>query len=220
MTNATLILRKSLSPAQQAKRLALLQAAEELAAEGGYEGASMSAVAEMAGVSRATAYLYFASKDHMLVQLNVELGKRSTWMIAEQEHVLGSAASRADLLRKLVRDMVEEGLQKPRLLSAVMSTVTSPEPAVVSTFEELQDLMHERFRVLLDHDEALPEQARTRAAILRQVFNSCLIELSTGLLAKQDAFRQLDTTIALLCQEVLGLTGLAGGDRQDPNASS
>jgi AcrR family transcriptional regulator len=198
--NSLLVLQKSLSPAQQERRMALLRAVEALAIEGGYAGASLSAVAEHAGVSRPTVYQYFSSKDHLLAELNIVLGERFTWIVNEQ--VLDTPDSRRELLRRLVRDMVEDGLRKPRLLSAVLATVSSPEPAVVTACQELQSLMHQRFHRVLEAGSVSPDEAHTRAAILRHVFSSCLIGLSTGQLERDEALRQLDATIELICVDL------------------
>ena len=72
---------RPLSPAQSATRRRLLDAAQSLATEGGYEAVGMREVAARAGVSSATAYTHFASRDHLLVELLSELAEATIKLI-------------------------------------------------------------------------------------------------------------------------------------------
>lgn len=54
------------SPKGQQTRAAIADAAQELFLERGYDGTTMRAVADRAGVSLGNAYYYFASKDHLV----------------------------------------------------------------------------------------------------------------------------------------------------------
>ena len=78
---ATTVAGRPLSATQAATRRRLLDAARELAAEGGYEAVSMRAVAERAGVSPPTAYQYFASRDHVLVEVLSDLAAGTTALV-------------------------------------------------------------------------------------------------------------------------------------------
>jgi AcrR family transcriptional regulator len=55
-----------------AKRRAILAAAAEVFRESGFAGATMAAVSERAGASKATVYRYFNSKDDLFVTLMME----------------------------------------------------------------------------------------------------------------------------------------------------
>ncbi len=55
-----------------AKRRAILAAAAEVFRESGFTGATMAAVSERAGGSKATIYRYFSSKDDLFVTLMME----------------------------------------------------------------------------------------------------------------------------------------------------
>ena len=59
---------RQLTPAQQERRLAVIEAAMELATNGGYEAVVIKDVAARAGVSLGTLYRYFSSKDHLLAE--------------------------------------------------------------------------------------------------------------------------------------------------------
>lgn len=60
--------RRAGRPIDAGKRAAVLAAAQRLFLSNGFAGASMDAVAEMAGVSKLTAYKYFGSKQELFAQ--------------------------------------------------------------------------------------------------------------------------------------------------------
>lgn len=59
---------RPLTDRQAERRERVLRAAIDLAAEGGYDGVQMRAVAERADVALGTVYHYFSSKDHLLAE--------------------------------------------------------------------------------------------------------------------------------------------------------
>jgi len=61
--------RRRLTPRQVAVVEQLVEAAADEARQRGYEGVTVRAVARRAGVAPATAYTYFASKDHLLAEV-------------------------------------------------------------------------------------------------------------------------------------------------------
>lgn len=60
------------------KREAILQATLKLVSENGFHGTAMSKVAKEAGVSAGIIYHYFENKDALMVELYLELKKRSS----------------------------------------------------------------------------------------------------------------------------------------------
>lgn len=58
------------------KRNAIMEAALELIAEGGFHGAPMALIAERAGVGTGTIYRYFSGKDDLIVEICREIEKR------------------------------------------------------------------------------------------------------------------------------------------------
>lgn len=67
-----------LSPTQAATRARMIDAAVALATERGYDGFTMRDVAGHADISPATAYLYYGSKDAVLVDALIERGVQSS----------------------------------------------------------------------------------------------------------------------------------------------
>ncbi len=64
--------RERLTAKQVARRARVVDAALELAAEGGYDAVQMRDVATRAGVALGTIYRYFSSKDELLAAALVE----------------------------------------------------------------------------------------------------------------------------------------------------
>jgi len=106
MTPGAEVVTRPISAAQAATRHRLLDAARELATEGGYEAVGMRNVAARAGVSAPTAYQYFSSKDHLLVDLLVELVGQTTATLAARPRAGLSPVERAvATLRRAVRNL-------------------------------------------------------------------------------------------------------------------
>ena len=84
---------ETLTANQAARRGRVLDAALELAAEGGYDAVQMRDVAARAQVALGTIYRYFASKDHLLAACQVELWR------AQSDRLVDAAARRGRIRR-------------------------------------------------------------------------------------------------------------------------
>ena len=105
MTPGAEVVTRPISAAQAATRRRLLDAARELATAGGYEAVGMRNVAARAGVSAPTAYQYFSSKDHLLVDLLVELvGETTTTLSARPRPGLSPVDRAVATLRRAVQN--------------------------------------------------------------------------------------------------------------------
>ncbi len=94
MSDAAVIIRP-LSATQATTRRRLLDAARELATADGYDAVTVRTVAAAAGVSAPTAYQYFTSKDHVLVDVLVDLVGDTTGSLADHPVAGDTAADRA-----------------------------------------------------------------------------------------------------------------------------
>jgi AcrR family transcriptional regulator len=127
MTAAAQVVTRSLSPTQAATRRRLIEAARDLATEGGYEAVGMRAVAARAGVSAPTAYLYFSSKDHLLVDLLVLLVEETTAELAAHP---SRARSPIERTVATLRRAVENVERTPNLYIAATRAFISGSPEV------------------------------------------------------------------------------------------
>lgn len=109
---------RTVDPVQHAaRRAAILDAAEAVIAERGYESASIADVLESAGISKGAFYHYFDSKEALLVGL---LTSRVDRWAALVDEAIASAASPVDRLRSLVHALtVAKTADRSLLISAM-----------------------------------------------------------------------------------------------------
>jgi len=118
---------ETLTPNQAARRDRVLDAALNLAAEGGYDAVQMRDVAARAQVALGTIYRYFSSKDHLLAACQLELWREMATRFDQRPPVGSSAAERViDLLERAMRAAERE----PQRTAALVTASASPDPAV------------------------------------------------------------------------------------------
>ena len=96
---------------REARRRSLVDAAEELLEHWSIEDVSMNRVADRAGVAKGTVYLYFATREELLIA--VWEREHASWLEAVSEIVRRSDGTVSD--RHLVDAVVETALARPRL---------------------------------------------------------------------------------------------------------
>lgn len=131
---ATVVLRP-LSSTQAATRRRLLDAARALATTEGYEGVTVRSVAKAAGVSAPTAYQYFTSKDHLLVDVLVDLVGDTTGSLA-QRPVQGRTL--ADRATATLRRAVANVERAPRLYVALTRAYLTGGPDVAHARDAME----------------------------------------------------------------------------------
>jgi AcrR family transcriptional regulator len=178
----TLTLSRRLSAAQAQRRAAAIEAARALAREGGYAAVTMQAVADRAGVGRATLYRYFASKDHLLAEVVVAWGADLTAALRAQPP---AAAAPAERVAEVLVRVLEAARAEPRLSAAVLASATSPDPEAIQAGRRFSSLIRDYLAVALG-DETAPEREEL-AALLGHVFFSCVLHMTSGRLAPDEA---------------------------------
>lgn len=115
---------------QAVRRKRVLDAAVELAADGGYEAVQMRDVADRAKVALGTLYRYFPSKDQLLV---AALGERAALLeqrLRQRPAAGDTPADRViDVLRRASRALERE----PRVTAAMVTALSSPDADAAST---------------------------------------------------------------------------------------
>jgi len=106
------------------KRLRILQAAQQLVVQGGFNEAPVSAIAELAGVGTGTVYRHFGSKQQLLAEVVDAVSQRELDVVAAEAAAPGSAAQR---LERAVRLFGARALQGRRLAYALMAEPLDPE---------------------------------------------------------------------------------------------
>jgi len=98
------------------KRRRILDAAVEVFSERGFHLATVSDVARAARVGKGTLYLYFDSKEALLVALLDELVDRLLWIL---DRVLAEGASLREAVHRLVDEQIGDGPVDARLLRLI-----------------------------------------------------------------------------------------------------
>lgn len=98
------------------RRAAIIEAAIEVFARKGFFGAKVSEIAETAGVADGTIYLYFKSKDEILISLFEE---KMEAIITDLEGMLAEIEDPRDKLRRYVVAHLELVASKPTLMQVL-----------------------------------------------------------------------------------------------------
>jgi len=187
---------RPLSSTQVATRRRLLDAARELAAEGGYDAVGMRALAERAGLSAPTAYQYFASRDHVLVELLVDLNVSTTSVITARPSRRRDPVERTvATLRRALR-VIE---QEPTLFVAMTRAYISGAPEVRHARGAMQSSMREWIDSALGGVEI--EDRDVVVAILESVWFSGVVGLVNGWRSPLEIGDDLERAVRLLLKE-------------------
>jgi AcrR family transcriptional regulator len=174
-TPVTEVVVRSLSPTQSATRRRLLDAARELASEGGYDAVGMRAVAARAGVSAPTAYLHFSSKDHLLVDVLVGLVGRTTETLSARPRRGRSPVDRAVATLRRALQNVEHA---PNLYIATTRAYISGTPEVAHARVAMESSIRRWVDLALGDTDVGDRHAVVR--ILEDVLFANMVGLVTG----------------------------------------
>jgi AcrR family transcriptional regulator len=107
------------TPRGHRTRSRLLDAAEAVFGELGYERASITAITQHAGVAQGTFYKYFPSKHAIFVELVRDFGSRMRHALAEATDALPAGSTRAEMERAGLRGFFQFALDHPGLYATV-----------------------------------------------------------------------------------------------------
>lgn len=143
---------ETLTRSQAARRGRVIDAAIELAAEGGYDAVQMRDVAARAQVALGTIYRYFSSKDQLLAAALVQWAAEMEVRLVQRPARGSTTADRVvEVLRRASRALEEN----PLLTSALVTAIASPDPAVRECQTDVSAIMVSLLSsVLTDVDEA------------------------------------------------------------------
>ena len=190
------VLEKKLTPRQAQRREAVINAAMELALEGGYEAVQMREVSTRAEVALGTVYRYFSSKDQLLV------GVLNEWVLELQRRV-DARPLRGDTPAERVHDVLRRALialdRSPMLTEALVTALTSVSAADPDAIAETQVVYENMQRLVAAAmgDEGPPE----RDAIIRiigSVWMAALIARTRGWAEPAEMRNDLEGALQLL----------------------
>src|SRR5262245_53098815 len=122
---ATVTIRRTLDARQLDVRTRILHAARQLINEQGHETVAMEAIAATAGVSRATMYRYFASKEHVVCDAALTWGHE---LAARIPQAIETAAAPDTAMDVAIEQVVREAASDLPMVRATMSSVLALGP--------------------------------------------------------------------------------------------
>jgi AcrR family transcriptional regulator len=143
-----------LTASQAARRRRMVEAAVQLAAEGGYDVVQMRDVASRADVALGTIYRYFESKDQLLGAALVEWAAALEQRLAQRPAVGATAEAQVvDVLRRACRSIE----RNQRLSSALITAVASPDGGIGRYQAEVREVLE---RILAGALEGIDQRQR------------------------------------------------------------
>jgi AcrR family transcriptional regulator len=184
---------ETLTPNQAARRNRVLEAAMDLAAEGGYDAVQMRDIAARAQVALGTIYRYFSSKDHLLAACQVELWRAMADYFTSHP---ATAAAPADRVVYVIERAMQGAEREPRRTAALVTASSSPDPAVRECQAEIMATMDRVLERAIGDIE--PERRAHVALTLRQVWFAWLLGWVNGWNDAATVSRELKATTRLL----------------------
>lgn len=163
----------------------LLVAAGEELRDAGHEALTIRTVAQRAGVSPATAYTYFASKNHLYAEL---------FLRAIRERPLPSFAGGAsDRVRALTDDMAAFLNDQPELAAAVRIALLGTDEEVAHLRVEIGMEFYHRFSTA-----AGPDAAPVLVEAMVLAFSGALLQAGVGLMTYSAMAERLADVMAVI----------------------
>jgi AcrR family transcriptional regulator len=184
---------RPLTRAQQARRQRVIDAAMALGLDGGYDAVQMRDVAARADVAMGTVYRYFTSKDHLLAATLVYWVEQLAVRIDQHPPQGDQPADR--VLEVLDRALRAMGRQ-PRLVAAVFTSLSSPDPAAVGCQQQITLLMEGIIAGAMG-EPAVPDMSE-RARMIGHVWYSALVGWINGWSTMARVHDELAVSVRLL----------------------
>jgi AcrR family transcriptional regulator len=127
--------------APDVRRQQLLDAAQDLILERGYEAMTISDVAEGAGVGKGTVYLYFSSKVEILEELKTRYWDRM--LVIARDATERRARTWRGRWRHMLEDLVAYGIAEDELFHALYGGTSRTD---IEPHEQLTDLIADLLR--------------------------------------------------------------------------
>jgi AcrR family transcriptional regulator len=186
VTSLSSLPRRSLNARQQETVEKLFVAAGEVLDEVGHEALTIRVVAARAGVSPATAYTYFASKDH----LYAEMFWRMLVQAPEPRLTGRSATTRLQQTAAHLADLITGS---PALAAAVTRSLLGTDPDVERLRLAIGTHWVDRFKGAIG-DDASPDLLMTLAF----TFSGALLQSGMGLLPPDQLGPSLERAVAVV----------------------
>jgi AcrR family transcriptional regulator len=174
------------SPRQADRVNKVLDAAVQMLRESSYSGITVRAVAERAGVSTATAYNYFSSKNALIAEVYLRWVRSVPLFVDVNQSTQRRVTEQLHELALLVAD-------EPEVAAATSTALMGDEPELVRVRDKIAWEVHRRIAAALgpgEQDEVL--------LTLELLFYGALVRAGTGYVTYQQVADKLDDIVALI----------------------
>ena len=183
---------------QAARRERILDAATELATEGGWDAVQMREVAERAEVALGTLYRYFPSKVHLLVSV---LGRTFT-ELHESARLEAADGTPRERVYRVVAVMTRYLARHRRLSGAMVRALMTADSEAARDVEAVGDLLvgfiasatHAPGETATEHDTLV-------AHVIGKVWLTDVVTLLSGRMTVSQVLEDLEATIALVMSD-------------------
>jgi TetR/AcrR family transcriptional regulator, cholesterol catabolism regulator len=185
---------RAIPASQAARRERILDAAVDLAAEGGYDAVQMREVAERADVALGTLYRYFPSKVHLLVSA---MGR--TFQTLQDGARTDTSGTAEERVYRVVAAVTRYLARNRRLSGAMVRALMSADATAAREVEAVGDLLvgfiasatHEPGSVPSEHDTLV-------AHVIGKVWLTDVVTLLSGRMTVSQVLEDLERAIALV----------------------
>jgi AcrR family transcriptional regulator len=184
------------APASQvARRERIVDAAMELASEGGYDAVQMREVAERAEVALGTLYRYFPSKVHLLVSA---LG-RTFAQLQDSVPTNGEKGTPEERTYRVVAHVTRYLAKNRRLSGAMVRALMSAEADAAQEVEAVGDILV-GFIAAATHPAGVPptDEDALHAHVIGKVWLIDVVTFLSGRMTVSQVLEDLEATIALV----------------------
>lgn len=183
--------RRGLNDKQAATVERLYSEAMTLLKEVGHEDLAMRAVGQRAGVSPATVYTYFSSKDHLFAEL--------FWRVIEQQGVIElTGPTPMSRLQELVRHLADIVAGVPELTAAVHKALLAGDPEVHRVRADIGMWCTRQFHDAVGNDARLPPQI---VMTLSFAMTGALLQSGMGAFGYDELGDHLVDAVAVIMRE-------------------
>ena len=191
---------RAIPASQLARRERILDAAMELAAEGGYDAVQMREVAERADVALGTVYRYFPSKVHLLVAAM----SRTFQTLQDSVRTTGNSGTPEERIYRVVATVTRYLARNRRLSGAMIRALMSADVEAAREVEQAGDQLVELIATASRDPEAeTPSSAQSEhdalvAHIIGKVWLTDVVTLLSGRMTVSQVLEDLQATIELV----------------------
>ena len=179
---------------QLIRRAKIIEEVIDLIGDVGAEAVQMRDVAQRSGVALATVYRYFSSKDHLLAAALEDWQKRLTRRILTTARPTNHdpLTGMLDYLRRAQRAFH----RNPEMTALMVQMMTSADPEVKATIDEMNRTNVEMFNRLLD--DVAPQDIPNVSFGINAALASAVTGLLTGSLTLEESMDQVEWVARVL----------------------